>query len=184
MKLMNLQWILLIGLLGGSVLAEDVSANQTAKKFSAADLFNLISNTSPLYIGKGWNDGLTPAERWKNQMKEVGLKFLTNEMGNIADQTGDLRVKAYFLSDKISFFIDFYPADLNPIPAPILTSLISKAESSSADLASALELRFPAGESSTDEHLVIKTTYMKIQLQRGILTTQSKLIECTARIKE
>jgi len=181
MKLLNLRWILLIGLLVGSVLAEDVSADRPAKKFSAADLFNLISNTSPLSIGKGWNDGLTPPERWKNQMKEMGLKFLTNERGNIADQTGELRVEAYFLSDKISFFIDFYPADLNPIPAPILTSLISKAESSSADLASALELRFPAVESSTDEHLVSKTTYMKIQLQRGILTSQSKLITCSVR---
>jgi hypothetical protein len=42
MNLLNLRWILLIGLLVGSVLAEDVSADRPAKKFSAADLFNLV----------------------------------------------------------------------------------------------------------------------------------------------
>ena len=184
MKQLNLRWIFLIGLLGGSVLAEDVSANQPDKKFSAADLFNLISNTSPLYVEDGWNDGLTPAERWKNQIKENGLKDLSETTWNIVDKTGELRVSAYFLKSKISFFVSFFPIDQNPMPAPILSALISKAESTSTDEASIIELMFPSIISNTNRHRVSKRDSMQIRLQNGVLVKQSKSIECTARIKE
>ncbi len=184
MKLLNLRRILLIGFLVSSVFAEDISADRPAKKFNAADLFNFIAGTSPLYVEDGWNDGLTPAERWKNQMKENGLKDLSSTTWNIIDQTGELRVSAYFLKSKISFFVSFFPIDQNPMPAPILSALISKAESTSTDEANIIELMFPSITSNTNRHVVSKRDSMQIRLQNGVLVKQSKWIECTIRLNE
>ena len=184
MNLLNLRWIFLIGLIAGSVLAEEIAAKRTINKFNAADLFSLIADQAPLFVGKGWNDGLTQPERWRKKMKEDGLKDFSSDTWNIVDQTGELRVSAYFLKDKISFFVYFFPADHNPIPAALLSTLLSKAESSSTDEASTIELNFPSEIKSNDEYLVSKTGYMKIKLQSGILASQSKLIECSAQRKD
>ena len=184
MKLLNLRWIVLIGFLVGSVLAVDLAANQPVKKYNAAQLFDFIANTSPLLISQSWNDGLAPRERWNKKMKENGLEYVSSDTWNIADQTGVLRASALFLNDKVIFILRFFPVDRNPIPAPILSALMSKAESTSTEEASTIELNFKSILSSTNEHLVSKSEYMQIQLQGGILLRQSKYVECTVRKKE
>lgn len=177
------RYISLTLILAASVFGADSTVVKPAEKnVEAEQLFSLLAKTSPLVLGNGWNDGAEPRERWEKMVKNHGLKSFRSDSWNIVDHTGELRVMAFFLDNKTSFFLYFFPADQKPIPAPLLTTLLGKAESSSMDEANTIELAFPSTnrEVSGTAFVAREASYMTIRLQSGILMRQGKIVEVSA----
>lgn len=163
-----------------TLFAVQSSANSSKDTIAADHLFTLLADTSGLVLGNGWKDGSTPKARWEKMLGDHGLKKAGDETWSLVDQTGELRVMTFFLADETSFFLHFFPADQKPIPAPLLTTLLAKAESSSPAEANTIELAFSASPSRDipGTNLAARETgYMTIRLQAGVLVRQSKIIK-------
>lgn len=158
-----------------SIFAADASLDRPAKQtFEAEQLFGFLAAIAPLTVSGHWNDGLSPSTRWEKTMRDRGLSPIDGGW-IIRDQTGQLRVDSFFLEEDTTFHFQFFPSDRTPLPAPILTALLTKAESSSLGDANTIELIFTETSQPSLRGLAVrKREYMAIRLQGGQLIRQTK----------
>jgi hypothetical protein len=161
---------------------------QKRSQQSAAELYADLAFQGPNWLFGNVSDGLTAEARWKKMLTDSGLRPRTtvDSQWNFADATGEVRATALFDSDKVSFWLMFFPAGQERLSEAVLSHLLAKATRSSLEDADTLEIDLPArsltGNPAVDSAVrpgcrgqEVDTMALRLT---GVLYRRSKIITC------
>jgi hypothetical protein len=180
---------LVAGLATASVMADQRENAPSTKvaEFNAETLYALVEATGPLVLQDDWSDGLTTEQRWHKTLRDWGLKptsrGIREEMWNLTDSSGEIRVEAVFLTEEVRFWISFYPAERVRVPDALLAQPLKMADKTTLIGGNSIDVAFPRRPLSNDGKSVnrcegSKDESMTLRLAGGVLVNQLKVLKC------
>ena len=153
------------------------------RPLSASEPFDFVEFT-PALVSRAGSDPLTPG-RAGELLVSLGLKRIRksdDRWWSLVDGSGEVKILAGFLPDKVSFDVLFFPADGTPVPDPLLSTLLARAAATTLKGGS-MEIAVPTAALTANDvnSSCRRHNSMTILLSGSVLIRQREHIECDAK---